>query len=58
MNTLELPGYTHVYSGKVRDLYAPVGDDGEAVDDPAPARRVQPSLGLRLDDVARDPRQG
>ena len=25
---LELPGYAHVYSGKVRDLYAPLGDDG------------------------------
>jgi phosphoribosylaminoimidazole-succinocarboxamide synthase len=23
----ELPGYRHVYSGKVRDLYAPEGDD-------------------------------
>lgn len=27
---LELPGFTHVYSGKVRDLYAPLGADGEA----------------------------
>ena len=26
---LELPGYVHTYSGKVRDLYAPLGDDGE-----------------------------
>ena len=26
---LALPGYAHVYSGKVRDLYAPLGDDGE-----------------------------
>lgn len=26
---LELPGYAHVYSGKVRDLYAPVGADGQ-----------------------------
>lgn len=25
---LELPGYRHVYSGKVRDLYAPLGADG------------------------------
>lgn len=25
---LQLPGYAHVYSGKVRDLYAPLGDDG------------------------------
>lgn len=25
---LELPGYAHVYSGKVRDLYAPLGSDG------------------------------
>ncbi|WP_281177473.1 phosphoribosylaminoimidazolesuccinocarboxamide synthase, partial [Janibacter limosus] len=25
---LELPGYAHVYSGKVRDLYAPLGADG------------------------------
>ena len=24
----DLPGYVHLYSGKVRDLYAPVGDDG------------------------------
>lgn len=24
----DLPGYVHVYSGKVRDLYAPLGDDG------------------------------
>lgn len=30
---LELPGYEHVYSGKVRDLYAPVGADGEVVPD-------------------------
>ena len=27
---LELPGYAHVYSGKVRDLYAPVDPAGEA----------------------------
>ena len=33
MSTLDLPGYVHVYSGKVRDLYAPVGPDGEAVPD-------------------------
>ena len=26
---LQLPGYAHVYSGKVRDLYAPVGADGQ-----------------------------
>ena len=25
---LELPGYDHLYSGKVRDLYAPIGEDG------------------------------
>ena len=30
---LELPGYEHIYSGKVRDLYAPVGDDGQVVPD-------------------------
>ncbi|ADU49726.1 phosphoribosylaminoimidazolesuccinocarboxamide synthase [Intrasporangium calvum] len=30
---LELPGYAHVYSGKVRDLYAPVGPDGAPVPD-------------------------
>ncbi|AXG14588.1 phosphoribosylaminoimidazolesuccinocarboxamide synthase [Intrasporangium calvum] len=30
---LELPGYAHVYSGKVRDLYAPVGPDGATVPD-------------------------
>jgi phosphoribosylaminoimidazole-succinocarboxamide synthase len=29
----ELPGYAHVYSGKVRDLYAPLGPDGRALDD-------------------------
>lgn len=27
---LELPGYAHLYSGKVRDLYAPLGADGRA----------------------------
>jgi len=26
---LDLPGYQHVYSGKVRDLYAPVDADGQ-----------------------------
>lgn len=26
---LELPGYAHLYSGKVRDLYAPLGTDGQ-----------------------------
>ncbi|WP_106817771.1 phosphoribosylaminoimidazolesuccinocarboxamide synthase [Janibacter massiliensis] len=26
--TLELPGYAHVYSGKVRDLYAPLDESG------------------------------
>ena len=31
--TLELPGYAHVYSGKVRDLYAPLGADGEPLED-------------------------
>ena len=30
---LELPGYLHVYSGKVRDLYAPLADDGQVVED-------------------------
>ncbi len=25
----ELPGYAHLYSGKVRDLYAPLDDDGK-----------------------------
>jgi phosphoribosylaminoimidazole-succinocarboxamide synthase len=33
MSTLELPGYTHVYSGKVRDLYSPTDDAGEVVPD-------------------------
>ena len=33
MSALDLPGYEHVYSGKVRDLYAPVGPDGLVVDD-------------------------
>ena len=27
---LALPGYAHVYSGKVRDLYAPLDDAGTA----------------------------
>ena len=27
MSATELPGYRHVYSGKVRDLYAPLDDD-------------------------------
>lgn len=31
--TLDLPGYAHVYSGKVRDLYAPLDADGKAPDD-------------------------
>ena len=26
---LAIPGFTHVYSGKVRDLYAPDGRDDE-----------------------------
>jgi phosphoribosylaminoimidazole-succinocarboxamide synthase len=30
---LELPGYTHVYSGKVRDLYAPLDGSGRQRDD-------------------------
>ncbi|WP_226345379.1 phosphoribosylaminoimidazolesuccinocarboxamide synthase [Agilicoccus flavus] len=29
----QLPGYAHVYSGKVRDLYAPLGPDGEPSSD-------------------------
>ena len=29
----ELPGYELVYSGKVRDLYVPVGADGVRVED-------------------------
>ena len=31
--TLDLPGCAHVYSGKVRDLYAPLDADGKARDD-------------------------
>jgi phosphoribosylaminoimidazole-succinocarboxamide synthase len=30
---LALPGYAHVYSGKVRDLYAPLDQRGESRDD-------------------------
>lgn len=30
---VDLPGYRHVYSGKVRDLYVPLGDDGSDVPD-------------------------
>ena len=30
---LELPGYAHIYSGKVRDLYAPLDAEGGAVPD-------------------------
>ena len=33
MTALDLPGYEHVYSGKVRDLYAPIGADGQVVAD-------------------------
>ncbi|WP_409484689.1 phosphoribosylaminoimidazolesuccinocarboxamide synthase [Arsenicicoccus dermatophilus] len=33
MTTPQLPGYAHVYSGKVRDLYAPLGDDGAPRED-------------------------
>lgn len=32
-NPLQLEGFQHVYSGKVRDLYAPLGPDGAAVPD-------------------------
>lgn len=28
MSSSEIPGYAHIYSGKVRDLYAPLGDHG------------------------------
>jgi phosphoribosylaminoimidazole-succinocarboxamide synthase len=31
--SLDLPGYEHVYSGKVRELYAPLDADGRRVDD-------------------------
>ena len=30
---VDLPGYAHVYSGKVRDLYAPLDDSGAPRDD-------------------------
>lgn len=30
--TLDLPGWTHFYSGKVRDLYVPAGSDFEQTD--------------------------
>jgi phosphoribosylaminoimidazole-succinocarboxamide synthase len=30
---LEIPGHLHLYSGKVRDLYAPIGEDGRARED-------------------------
>jgi phosphoribosylaminoimidazole-succinocarboxamide synthase len=30
---VDLTGYRHVYSGKVRDLYVPLGDDGSDVPD-------------------------
>jgi phosphoribosylaminoimidazole-succinocarboxamide synthase len=30
---IELPGYAHVYSGKVRDLYAPLDDSGAPRED-------------------------
>ncbi len=30
---LELPGFAHVYSGKVRDLYAPLDEHGRPVED-------------------------
>ncbi|MDF8265644.1 phosphoribosylaminoimidazolesuccinocarboxamide synthase [Luteipulveratus flavus] len=33
MTPLELPGYAHVYSGKVRDLYAPLDADGRPRED-------------------------
>ncbi|GAB3079417.1 phosphoribosylaminoimidazolesuccinocarboxamide synthase [Intrasporangium mesophilum] len=33
MKRLDLPGYQHVYSGKVRELYAPVDADGRRADD-------------------------
>ena len=33
MTAEPLPGYEHLYSGKVRDLYAPLGPTGRPVDD-------------------------
>jgi len=33
VTTLEIPGYAHVYSGKVRDLYAPLDENGRPRDD-------------------------
>jgi phosphoribosylaminoimidazole-succinocarboxamide synthase len=33
MMAVELPGYELVYSGKVRDLYVPVGADGTRIED-------------------------
>ncbi|OFE15271.1 phosphoribosylaminoimidazolesuccinocarboxamide synthase [Humibacillus sp. DSM 29435] len=33
MTAAQLPGYEHLYSGKVRDLYAPLGPTGRPVDD-------------------------
>ena len=46
---LELPGHAHIYSGKVRDLYAPVDPvTGESARRPAAPGRVRPDLGLRL----------
>ena len=51
---IDLPGYAHVYSGKVRDLYAPVDPAAGCRARPAAARRLGPHLGLRL--RARHPR--
>lgn len=33
MTAEPLPGYEHLYSGKVRELYAPIGANGHPVDD-------------------------
>ena len=44
----ELPGYVHVYSGKVRDLYAPLDPGLRAASrGRAAVRGVRPDLGLR-----------
>ena len=36
----DLPGWTHVYSGKVRDLYRPAAGDGASVPDTLPGRML------------------
>ncbi len=44
---LDLPGWTHVYSGKVRDLYRPEAGSGTEAGDPSTSSGTEPSSGTK-----------